>query len=109
MNAHWPPALARTRSSLKTIGRRLDEIPSSWLLAAGVLLGLGIGAAALLGVGGWIGQGLSLLALALAVAVGWNVRPVLVGGAPLPPAAAKQRVAPPSIEAEPVPSPEIVE
>jgi len=92
--------LSALGAALSNQRRRLDEIPWPWLLAAGVLLGMGLGAWALLGVGGWLGQGLCLLALGLAVAAGWNARPVLVG-APVPPVVEKAKPKPP--EKKPVP------
>ncbi len=76
---------------------RLNDLPWPWLLALGIGLGAGLGAGALLGVGGWMGQGLCLLVIGLALRLGWNAQPVLVG-APVPPLA-KQ----PEPETEPAP------
>jgi len=79
---------------VKNLRRRLDELPWPWLLALGIGLGAGLGAGALLGVGGWVGQGLCLLVLGLALRLGWNAQPVLVG-APVPPSVEKPEPAPP--------------
>ncbi len=65
-----------------------NELPWPWLLALGIGLGAGLGAGALLGVGGWPGQGLCLLVIGLALRLGWNAQPVLVG-APVPPSVKK--------------------
>ena len=65
-----------------------NDLPWPWLLALGIGLGAGLGAGALLGVGGWLGQGLCLLVIGLALRLGWNAQPVLVG-APVPPVAKK--------------------
>jgi len=83
---------------VKNLRRRLDEFPWPWLLALGIGLGAGLGAGALLGVGGWLGQGLCLLVIGLALRLGWNAQPVLVG-APVPPLVKKP-------EPEPKPQPE---
>jgi formylglycine-generating enzyme required for sulfatase activity len=73
-------------ASAKKARRWLDECPWPWMLGVGIGLGMGLGAMALMGIGGWLGQGLCLLALVLAVAVGRNAQPILVG-APVPPQA----------------------
>jgi formylglycine-generating enzyme required for sulfatase activity len=68
-------------------------------LTLGIGLGAGLGAAALLGVGGWPGQGLCLLVIGLALRLGWNAQPVLVG-APVPLVVKK-----PEPQPEPLPKP----
>ncbi len=93
------------RAWIKTIGHRLDELPSPWLLTAGSVLGTALGAGALLGVGGWIGQGLCLLTLGGALAAAWKAQPMLVG-APLPPVAKKQPPVEPAKPSEIKPEPE---
>jgi formylglycine-generating enzyme required for sulfatase activity len=90
--AAWSAARGVIRSGC----RRLAASNSPALLAGtGFALGVGLGAVALLGLGGWFGPGLYLLAIGLATAAGWNVQPTL-RGAPRPPVVAKRSAATPA-------------